>query len=131
MPKVILGVAVVLILGFSVFWWMNSDNDGNNRQAAFPPPPSGREIVIAMNKDGFSPDKITVKKGDSVKFVNEDTQDHWPASNIHPTHDIYPEFDPKAPVKPGQSWSFTFGKEGIWRYHDHLHPSLIGTVVAE
>ena len=55
----------------------------------------------------------------------------WPASNIHPTHMIYPEFDAKRPVASGKDWSFTFTKKGTWRYHDHLNPEATGTVVVE
>ncbi len=84
--------------------------------------------TITMTKDGFAPKEITVDKDATVTFVNADKEDHWPASNIHPTHSIYPEFDPQKPIGPGNRWNFTFTKAGEWKYHDHLNPYFLGTV---
>ncbi len=92
--------------------------------------PSGR-IVIRMSDTGFSPSRLTIKKGQVVTFVNEGEHDHWPASNIHPTHEVDAEFDPRKPIPPGQSWSFAFQKSGVWRFHDHLYPESGGVIIAE
>lgn len=85
-------------------------------------------VVINMDEYGFMPNMITIKKNTKVIFRNMATEAHWPASNIHPTHGIYPEFDPQRPIPPGASWSFTFNKVGIWRMHDHLLPRILGTI---
>lgn len=81
-----------------------------------------------MLKGAFEPSNISVQLGDTVCFENRDEEARWPASNIHPTHDIYPEFDPRTPVRPGETWCFIFTKAGIWKFHDHLLPELIGTI---
>ena len=85
--------------------------------------------TITFTDKGFSPQEITIGKGDTVVFKTDTKKDFWPASNSHPVHDIYPEFDAKKPVKPGESWSFKFQKTGIWRFHDHMHPIYEGTVI--
>ncbi len=85
--------------------------------------------VVTMTPDGFSPPTITIQQGSTITFKNNDTQNRWPASNIHPTHEIYPEFDPKTLVAPGKSWEFTFDKAGTWKYHDHLIPTDSGTII--
>ncbi len=89
--------------------------------------PEGK-VVIHMNAGSFSPTTLTIKVGDIVVFENLDSQDRWPASNIHPSHSVYSEFDPKRGLKPGESWEFKFDKPGSWRFHDHLHPELTGTI---
>lgn len=97
-------------------------------------------VVVTYTENGFSPSKVTIKKGQAVRFVNGATgQDTWPASAVHPTHSVYPEksandclgssFDACKAVKPGESWTFTFNSVGEWRYHDHLHASKFGSVV--
>jgi plastocyanin len=83
---------------------------------------------VLMTQGGFEPQAVQVSQGDTVIFKNTDVEGRWPASNIHPTHEIYPEFDPKNSIAPGQSWQFTFEKTGNWKYHDHLKPTLSGTV---
>lgn len=85
--------------------------------------------VIHMTSDGFKPQTMEISWNTTVKFVNDDTQPHWPASNPHPTHEGYPGFDPKQPVSPGSSWSFVFDRVGKWRFHDHLNPHVLGTIV--
>lgn len=85
--------------------------------------------VIHISKNGFEPNELAINIGDKVTFENTDSQDHWPASNLHPTHSIYPEFDPKKPIKPGESWEFKFDRAGQWRMHDHLYPQMAGKII--
>ena len=90
---------------------------------------TAKEVTVYMeNLESYKPRDLNINKGDMVIFVNTDKNDHWPASNIHPTHGIYSEFDPKKPIPTGQNWKFTFDKEGIWQYHDHLYPNIKGKI---
>lgn len=89
------------------------------------------KLVVTYTDSGFSPKTITIKKGDSITFVNQSSGDMWVASNPHPVHTDYPAFDEKASVQKGGSWSFTFGQAGTWGYHNHKNPSSSGTVVVE
>lgn len=84
--------------------------------------------VITLTKDGFVPADITIKVGETVTFRNETGMLYWPASNLHPSHLIYAEFDPKEPVPADEPWSFTFTKAGEWEYHDHLAPYYTGVI---
>ena len=84
--------------------------------------------VVEMTQNGFEAQQITVDQNSSVIFINKDTQDRWPASNVHPTHEIYPEFDPKRPIKIGESWVFKPTKVGEWKYHDHMLPHYRGVI---
>jgi hypothetical protein len=88
---------------------------------------SGQTTVL-MGEDEYTPSIFTVKKGTKVIFTNTAPAARWPASNLHPSHEIYPEFDPKEPVLPGRSWEFEFKKTGTWEMHDHLAPYITGTV---
>lgn len=89
--------------------------------------------VIEMVPDGFIPSEITIDVNSSVIFINKDKELRWPASNVHPTHNIYPEFDPKKPIAPQESWAFKPKKVGEWKFHDHLFPHMRGvlTVIDE
>lgn len=84
--------------------------------------------VIHMTSKGYEPSKVEIKAREKVVFENTDSVDLWPASNIHPTHQIYAEFDPKKPIKPNQVWEFKFNKKGTWRFHDHLYPQIVGSI---
>ncbi|HEY4694792.1 MAG TPA: hypothetical protein VIH52_02400 [Candidatus Nanoarchaeia archaeon] len=91
-------------------------------------PFSSGEVTVHISKSGFSPQEVTPKKGQTVRWVNDDQTLHWPASNPHPTHELYLGFDPGEPISPGGEWSFKFNNLGEWRYHDHLQPDKFGLV---
>jgi plastocyanin len=86
---------------------------------------------VKLTDSGWEPSTLTVDKGTTVKFVNDSSDDFWPASNDHPTHLLYPGFDAKRPFVKGQSYEFTFDKVGSWGYHNHLNPSVEGTIVVK
>lgn len=104
-------------------------------------PPQGA-VVRYTDAGGFTPSIIRIRVGESVMFINAGTRPVWPASAIHPTHQVYPGsdikkcgtpdqatiFDACHGIPPGGSWSFTFLSPGTWKYHDHLEPSAVGTV---
>ena len=78
----------------------------------------------------FVPERLDVGTGDEVVFVNESPIPVWPASNIHPTHEVLPSFDPPEAIAPGEAWTYTFVDNGYWRYHNHIDPSETGLVVS-
>lgn len=80
--------------------------------------------TVTMKEDSFEPETLTIQRCTRIVFKNQDKISRWPASNLHPTHGIYPEFDPKEPIEVGKEWSFVFDKSGRWKYHDHLVPFI-------
>ncbi|MDO8619000.1 MAG: hypothetical protein Q7R49_03615 [Candidatus Daviesbacteria bacterium] len=84
--------------------------------------------IIEMTTNGFVPQEAIIDESSTVIFINQDTIAHWPASDIHPTHEIYQEFDPKKGIEPNQSWTFKFTKVGEWNLHDHLSPHFRGKI---
>lgn len=112
--------------------------------------------VIEITSEGFSPNELTVKSGESVTWTNKDSKERWPASAMHPTHTVYAgvnydeegsfagslgcksegkakdgAFDACVGLKPGENWSFTFNQKGSWNYHDHLVSGNYGKIIVE
>lgn len=86
--------------------------------------------VVTYDVNGFSPKTITIKKGETVVFQNKTGKPASVASNDHPTHLLYPEFDQyKTDQRGKDEFRFTFKKVGTWGYHDHLNATVGGTVV--
>lgn len=88
---------------------------------------TGRAVIL--RKDGFHPRTLTVQPGERVTFINRSGTVFWPASNGHPQHDLYTEFDAGYAIPNGSSFTFTFTREGKWGYHDHLRSYYTGVVV--
>lgn len=83
-------------------------------------------------KDGaFFPSMLKIKKGDTVTWTNRDSSPAWPASAFHPTHQVYPGFDALKGINTDESYLFTFDKVGLWKYHNHLNPSVTGSITVE
>ncbi|HEU5487809.1 MAG TPA: plastocyanin/azurin family copper-binding protein [Candidatus Nitrosotalea sp.] len=86
----------------------------------------------------YSPPVLTIHKDDVVKWLNSDTEIHTVTSGrgidrgqlaqgkTNGTSDGY--FD-SGPFGPGQSWSFTFDKEGTFYYFCTIHPWMVGAIV--
>ncbi|MBI4099425.1 cupredoxin domain-containing protein [Candidatus Microgenomates bacterium] len=87
-------------------------------------------VEVDYTATGFSPATVTIKKGQTVKFVNKSGSSMSVASNPHPTHTDYPGFDQFKSTSKGQTeYDFAFDKVGTWGYHNHLNPSDGGTVI--
>ena len=86
---------------------------------------------ITIKSDGFVPSIITVSPGTKVIFINVDDALHWPASDVHPTHGICPGFDSQKPLAKNGTYAFTFTEAKTCPFHDHLNPSLRGSVVVK
>lgn len=84
--------------------------------------------VVTLDADGYSPTELRVDVGDTVVFRTKNDEPFWPASNSHPAHLEYADFDPKQPIEPGDSWSFTFTEPGVYAFHDHIRPANKGVI---
>ncbi|MBL4644795.1 MAG: hypothetical protein JKX80_02930 [Candidatus Pacebacteria bacterium] len=135
--KYFIGFLVLLALALAGFFI--SQNKGEDTLKGDVPEqqtvvsPTGVEHRIVLTKDGYTPSEISISAGDKIIFSTspEYGKLHWPASNIHPTHSIYSEFDSKVPIEAEKTWSFVFGRVGEWRFHDHLAPFHTGVITVE
>ena len=94
------------------------------------PSETADKTVVNIASTDFSPANITINAGDSVIWRNGDSADHNVNSASHPTHTAYPPLN-LGVIKPGESKSLTFPTAGTYKYHDHLNPSLTGSVTVE
>mgnify|MGYP003393265358 CR=1 FL=1 len=99
--------------------------------------------TIRITANAYTPNTIEIHEGDTVVFINDDKIKHWPASDVHPTHSLYPGsdirlcdsneaseiFDACHGLKQGEEFRFIFKKAGTWRFHDHLHSELDGSII--
>lgn len=87
--------------------------------------------TVKIISSGFSPKAITIKAGDSVVWMNDDNSAmHNVSSAPHPTHTAYPPLN-LGNIPAGGKVSLTFPEAGIYKYHDHLNPTLFGSVTVE
>lgn len=85
-------------------------------------------VEVVLTDEGFEPSTVTITRGTTIEFSTTAGRPFWPASNLHPTHEIYPAFDPLEPIPPEETWSFTFDQIGKWNMHDHIRSYFTGTI---
>lgn len=97
--------------------------------------------LVEYTDNGYVPARVTIKKGETVRFVNNSTRGNWVGGDNHPSHTIYPEksasdclgtsFDTCRALQAGEFWEFTFNHTGSWGYHNHIRARDGGTVVVQ
>lgn len=85
-------------------------------------------VTVQYSNGVFSPKNVEIKVGDKVTFVNQTGERMWVASDPHPSHTIFPDFDQ---LTSGSSYSFVFTKKGTWNYHNHLSAGAKGAVIVK
>jgi plastocyanin len=82
----------------------------------------GKEHRVEIDGLKYKPAKITVKKGDTVVWVNSDDRDHTVVSK-----DKGKTFD-SGKIAAGEKFTYKFGDAGKFEYGCEYHPRMKGTV---
>lgn len=94
------------------------------------PEPAPKTVNVMVSNNKFSQSPITVKRGDTVVWVNQDTINHQIASDPHPQHTDLPDLE-SGSLATNQTYSYKFMNPGTYNYHDHLNPTVKGTIIVE
>ncbi len=87
---------------------------------------AGEVLEVSINKMQFTPQKIQVKAGTTVKWLNNEKRTNH---SVFFEQEGLPESDR---LFPGESWQRTFDKPGTYPYRCGPHPEMTGVVeVAE
>jgi plastocyanin len=91
-------------------------------------PPSmeeGKVVSMVGNSGGnsYNPNLIEIQVGDTVTWVNNDSSPHSDTSSSNDSN-----FDSNI-LRRGETFSFTFDKEGQYPHFYILHSSMVGTIV--
>jgi len=83
-------------------------------------PATTATATVQIKRSSFVKALTTIKTGDTVKWVNTDTQNHQVVSNngsfVSPI------------LGPSKSYSHRFNAAGTYRYHDGLNAAVRGTI---
>jgi len=133
-------VVVVVILGYFLFS-RGKNNDGSYYQSPGSQIPldssangntnaNGNSNVpskatdVTIKNMAFGPAQVTVQKGATVKWTNQDSVVHTVTSDDN-------KFTSSGNLSNGGSYQFTFNTPGTYAYHCVLHPNMKGAVVVQ
>lgn len=83
-------------------------------------PASTATKTVLIKRSSFAPQTVTIKTGDTVRWVNSDTQNHQIVSNNGSFV--------SAILGPGKVYAHRFNAAGTYRYHDGLNAAVRGVV---
>lgn len=89
---------------------------------------SGGQAKVVMKNIQFNPRTITVQKGTTVVWTNEDSVNH----DVTKTSGPGPSFSSgSGSIGSGGSFKFTFSTPGTIQYRCTVHPGMTGTIVVK
>lgn len=86
------------------------------------------EAVLEYRDGVFDPATLRILAGTKVTFVNKGTKAVWPASGVHPAHQLCPGFDSLKTLKAGETYSFKFTAVKECPFHNHVAPAEKGKI---
>jgi plastocyanin len=88
--------------------------------------PEGSTVTI--QNFAFTPASVTIPKGTTVTWVNQDTTNHQILNDATGTIGQGALFSSNSLTK-GTGYSFKFDNPGTYPYHCSIHPQMKGTVI--
>ena len=103
----------------------------NNNQTSSQNANSIPAIIVGINgESSYSPNPISIEKGQTITWYNGDTISHTVTSGQDNDNDAGEDFDSNA-IIPNQYFSYTFDDSGEYQYYCIYHPSMVGEVKVE
>jgi plastocyanin len=128
---IIIVIIVVVIIGGGLFFVLNHKNTTTAPSATTSTTPasssssssSGSTVTtdqVTIKDMAFTPNNITIAKGATVTWTNNDNMVHTVTANDG-------SFASDS-LAAGKTFSHTFNTPGSYKYHCVIHPSMTGTV---
>jgi plastocyanin len=113
-------LAIVLLVALAVLSTMRGKDTEATKAALVKP--TKREVVV--DNFSFSPQTFTLPAGATVTWINRDNEPHTVTSTDN-------RFSKSPVLKPGQSFSNTFGATGTYSYFCSIHPRMTGKIIVK
>lgn len=119
-----LAVAVLLVGAASIFVAIQKSGSDSVQAEA--------NATVRVSAEGFSPQTIRIKKGESITWLNGDSAAHHIVADPFPGGESLPGLNSDGPLAQDESYTRAFEEAGTFTYHDQLNPSSFrGTIIVE
>ncbi|QXV65119.1 cupredoxin family copper-binding protein [Mucilaginibacter sp. 21P] len=123
MKKYILGISLMFaVIVIAVAACSKSNSNPTPSSPTTPTTPGGGTTnAVSIKNFAFSPASITIKKGQSVTWTNEDSAPHTATEDAN-------AFD-SGSLATGAKYSRSFDATGTYTYHCTFHSSMVNAKV--
>lgn len=131
---IILVVLIVAILAIGISMFTKDTKKTTQKSDLTISPTLGPTIVpetiIIFTKDGPTPNKVEIKRGKRVIWINRSGATISLNSDDHPSHNKYPLLN-FGSIKDGSAAEHIFRKQGTYGFHNHLKPEQKGVIIVK
>lgn len=125
LPKLPITAALLVVVAIAAIV-ISASYFKKEKASTTPVTETTQEIIVT--DQGFNPKTVSVKKGTRIIWINNSKNKVTVNSDDHPTHTKSPvlnlgEFDPSTNLQ------LILDKPGTYTYHNHLEPSMTGTII--
>lgn len=121
MKKYLIGLGVIVALGFlMILPYILREISPSDQPVLDEGVVEEGTVEVEIRDFAFSPAKISVKKGTSVRWVNKD-------SIVHTVTGDHGGPDSPA-LEKDKGYTYTFNETGVFDYHCKPHPVMRGTI---
>lgn len=129
---IIIIVVAIIVIGGGLFFVLNHKNktaapaSSTTPQTTDPTSSTGTPVnttQVSIKDMAFSPDNITIAKGSTVTWTNNDNTIHTVTANDG-------SFASDS-LANGKTYSHTFNTPGVYKYRCVIHPNMIGTITVQ
>ena len=127
-------VLAIVVIGAIFFFSGKSDSPGNdsgnddnglgNQDDNNQGTPTGSTYNVLIQGFAFNPETITIKVGDTIKWMNTEMAKHTITSDLGGELNS-PE------LSKSQTYSHTFAKAGEYTYHCSFHTSMTAKIIVQ
>ncbi len=126
---IFLVVVVIFLLGFVAWNTFNNKNQTTqSNQNSGKNKPLPKEILVQLDKNGFSPKEVTIKKGTAIRWKNTSGKPQTVNSDEYPTNQLHKELN-FGVFNNGSSHVYVFAKPGTYGYHNQYHKEQKGKII--
>lgn len=112
----LIAAAIIIVGGYGLYQTQNGSPNSNNS------PETQNSTSVKIQDFSFNPATLTIKKGETVTWTNEDSIQHTATSAGN--------FD-SGMLSKGKTFSHTFDETGTFDYTCTPHPAMKGKIIVE
>lgn len=120
--NILIVIIVILVIIAGAVYFLQQPKSTQNNQSNQPINNEANGVLnITIQNFSFNPAELSIKKGSTVTWTNQDTMPHKISGS---------SFQSDA-LNKGQSFSFTFDTAGTFDYVCSIHPYMKGKIIVQ
>ena len=128
----------IYTVAYTACWPDGSCHDGHfqfaisrSQRSSYQDSTTERAVTVHLKDIAFAPAEIRIRRGTTVKWVNDDLVEHYVNTDAHPSH-TYHQAQNSRVLRAGETFQLAFARPGVYPYHCSAHADVMrGVLIVE